>query len=404
MYIKSSIFRKGSERLRSKWTLRFRFEDDNGRPKERSYQFDKRIDAVDARPRIEADLKKTYGRSAKGEKMKFSELAEYAKATFYQKAVIVEGRKIDGVRSHGRTMTMINTLTEYFGKKRLMDITRGDLSVYKAWRIKLGDRRGKGAELPAEERKPIRLSSVNRELATLRHMLKNALAEGWLTKDVFAGSKAIDKDAETARTRTLTASEESLLLASCGGGKRSIAYIRKGKPVTADINEHNPYLRAIILLALDSAMRRGEILKLNWEDLDFEIGIIQVRGTHTKTQRSRITPLTERVKRELETLPNFGAGGNIFPFADFKKSWQTALKLAEINGLTFHDLRRTAITRMQMRGVAMGIAAEIAGHARLETTQRHYTSTDDVSIIRDVAARINTANEERVESWPDNIE
>ena len=405
MEIKSSIFRRGSKgdktaKLYDKpWTLRFIFGDETGSRRNKTYQFEKKIDAIDARPKIEADLKETHGQSIKGEKMTFSTLAEYAKAHFYKEAVIVEGRKIDGIRSHGRTMTLVNTLVQYFGSKKLSDITRGDLVAYKSWRIKQGDRRGKAADLPAKDRNPVKLSSVNRELATMRHILKNALAEGWITKDVFAGSKVIDKDAETARTRTLTAIEELRLLEACSanGRARSVTYLRNGKNVTAAIERENQYLKAITLLALDSAMRRGEILKLSWQDVDFDNGIIHVRGTHTKTQKARITPLTARVTAELGTLPGFGEKANIFPFADFKRSWKTALKVAGINGLTFHDLRRTAITRMQTRGVAMGIAAEIAGHARLETTQRHYTSTDDISIVRDVAAKIDAANDAQIQ-------
>lgn len=400
MEIKSSIFRRGSKGDKSArsydkpWTLRFVFTDEFGQRRSKTYQFEKKIDAIDARAKIKADLKKTHGRSAIGEKMTFADLADYAKANFYKEAVIVEGRKIDGIRSHRPAMTAITNLVSFFRQKKLTDITKADLTAYKTWRIKQGDRRGKAAELPAKDRKPVRLSSVNRELATMRHMMKNALAEGWITRDVFAGSKAIDKDAETARTRTLTGDEEELLLAVCGseGGTRTVTYLRKGKTVSADIKADNPYLKAIILLALDSAMRRGEILKLSWADVDFETGIIRVRGTHTKTQKARVTPLTKRVKSEIQTLPTFGTEGKIFPFSDFKKSWQTALRLAGIEGLTFHDLRRTAITRMQTHGVPMGIAAEIAGHARLETTRKHYTSTDDISIVQGVAAKIDAAN------------
>jgi integrase len=407
MEIKSSIFRRGSKgdktaKLYDKpWTLRFIFQDETGNQRNKTYQFAKRIDAIDERPRIEADLKTTHGRSAKGEKMTFADLAGHAKSSFYKEAVIVEGRKIDGIRSHGRTMTLVNTLIQFFGKKKLSEITRGDLTAYKSWRISQGDRRGKAADLPAKDRKPVKLSSVNRELATMRHILKNALAEGWITKDVFVGSKAIDKDAETARVRTLTAKEESRLLDACSanGESRRVTYIRNGRPVTASIERENRYLKAITLLALDSAMRRGEILKLRWQDVDFENGIIHVQGTHTKTQKGRITPLTERVTAELVNLTGFAENGNIFPFADFKKSWKTALRLSGIEGLTFHDLRRTAITRMQTRGVPMGIAAEIAGHARLETTQRHYTSIDDIAIVQAVGAKIDAANIETMNEF-----
>jgi integrase len=63
------------------------------------------------------------------------------------------------------------------------------------------------------------------------------------------------------------------LLAACQG-ERTITYKRKlrGKEqeVTAKISEDNPHLKAIIILALDSGMRRGEIFKLRWEDIDFE--------------------------------------------------------------------------------------------------------------------------------------
>lgn len=397
MEIKSSIFRRGSKggkdgkNYEKPWTLRFLFADETGRQRKKTYQFAKKLDAIDARPSIEADLKMTHGRSAMGEKMTFKDLAQYAQANFYKQAVIAEGRKIDGIRSHAPAMTAIKNLVAFFGHKRIGEITKGDLTAYKGWRIKQGDRRGNGADLPAKERKPVKLSTVNRDLATMRHMLKKAIDEGWITKDVFKGSNAIDKDAELARTRTLTANEEMLLLGSCSG-TRCITYRRKGKVITAKIEADNPYLKAVILLALDSGMRRGEILKLCWEDVDFENGIVYVRGTHTKTQKSRVVPLTDRVAAGLRNLEGFAERGKVFPFSDFKKSWSTALKIAGIDDLTFHDLRRTAITRWQREGVAMGIAAEIAGHARLETTRKHYTSTHDLSIVRDVAAKINATN------------
>src|SRR5580765_7020738 len=98
------------------------------------------------------------------------------------------------------------------------------------------------------------------------------------------------------------------------------------------------------------------------------MGIIKILGTHTKTQRTRSVPMTNRTKAELTSLPNLDISGKIFPFNDFKRSWATAVKVAKIDGLHFHDLRRTFVTRLQMGGVSIGIAAELAGHSRLETT------------------------------------
>ncbi len=217
------------------------------------------------------------------------------------------------------------------------------------------------------------------------------------------GSKAIDADAETAKTRTLTDAEEMRLLTSCTG-TRAIEYKRKGKTLTAEIDANNPHLKAMILLGLDSGMRRGEILTLDWTDIDLDADVIKILGTHTKTQKKRSVPMTRRTKAELLALPNFESCGRVFPFGDFKRSWATALRLAKIDGLTFHDLRRTFVTRLQAGGVSIGIAAELAGHSRLETTQKHYTSTDNLAVVQDATGKINAANDARLNHWPETIE
>lgn len=408
MEIKHTIFRRGKQgaddagSYRKPWTLRFTFTNQLGGTKRKTYQFATRNDAVDARAKLEAELKTTQGQSVVGDKMTFRDLANYAKATFYRPAEIVQGRKVAGIKSYRPAYTAIDSLIGYFGNRKLASLTRNDLDGYKSWRLKQGDRRGTRGKLKPSERKPVKLSTVNRDLATFKHLVKFAHAEGWISRDVTLGSKAIDADAETSRTRTLTDSEEMRLLASCGG-KRTVEYKRKGRDVKAIVEADNPHLKAIILLGLDSGMRRGEILKLDWKDINFETGIIKILGTHTKTQRTRTVPLTKRTKAELLALPNSGTRGRVFPFNDFKRSWATAVKVARIDGLNFHDLRRTFVTRLQIGGVSIGIAAELAGHARLETTQKHYTSTDNAAVVQDATSKINAANEEREMQWPDII-
>jgi integrase len=394
MEIKYSIFRrgkKGSEDAKSYkkvWTLRFTLTDELGNPKRKTYQFATRNDALDARTRLEAELSKTHGKSVIGNKMTFRDLAAYAKRSFYRPAEIVDGRKVAGIKAHRQTCILIDSLVRYFGDKRLANITRNDLDGYKSWRLKQGDRRGKLGQLKPSERKPVSLSTVNRSLAIFKHMMKFAHAEGWISRDVTLGSKAIDSDAEKARTRTLTASEEALLLASCVG-TRNVTYQRKGRGVTASVSLDNPYLKAVILLGLDAGLRRNEVLTLEWRDIDFERGFLHVQSRHTKTQRSRNVPLCDRLKSELVALPNFGMNGKIFPFADFKRSWATALRVAGIGGLTFHDLRRTFVTRLSVKGVPLAVVGKLAGHSTLATTQKHYISTDDLSIIDEIRARLD---------------
>lgn len=404
MEIKTRIFKRGkqggqNENRKRLWVLRIEYFDSVAdKAKRIDRYFAKREDAIDARPGLESDIRKTYGQVFAGDKMTFADLARKSKATFYKEAVFLGGRKVDGIKSKQTTHGFIDTLTEYFGKRRIGLITVADLKAYKQWRFEQGSRRGKWRERK-EKFVPVSLSTINRELATMRHMMKFAFSEGWVTKDIFFGAKVIDAGAELERTRTLTDAEEALLLACCSGSFK-IHYKRnlrgKDREDEATVKRDNPYLRTIIVLALDSAMRQGEILKLRWQDIDLEGGLIRVISGHTKTERERIVPLSDRAKDELRALPSFASKGTVFPITNFRRAWVTTKRLAGIEDLRFHDLRRSAITRMNLRNIPLAVAGKIAGHARLETTVKHYVATD-AEIVQDVAAKINAANAERIQ-------
>ena len=199
------------------------------------------------------------------------------------------------------------------------------------------------------------------------------------------------------RTRLLTKVEEIRLLDACQG-TRTITYKRKKRgteneteEITAVHDIDNPHLKAIIILAIDSGMRRGEIFKLRWHDIDFDNNLIRIVGTHTKTERERIAPLSDRAKDELEKLKSITKGENPFPFVDIKRSFATAKRLAKIDDLHFHDLRRTAITRWLQQGTSLAFAGKFAGHSQLQTTMKHYTSTD-AGMIQEMNERMNNFN------------
>lgn len=410
MKINQSIFTRGKKGGDAKgyantWTLRLTHTDERGDSTSKTWQYATKQDAKDDIENRKAELIQFVESKGLdlGDVKTFKQWAEFAKADFYRPAVMTEGRKVAGIKAHRQTHILIDQLVECFDNKPLAKFSKYDLDRYKIWRLEQGDRRGEKGKLESKERNAVKLSTVNRGLAILKHLLIEAHDAGLIAKNVTKGSKAIDADAETARTRTLTDAEEMRLLASCTG-TRSVSYKRKGKDVKATVDADNPHLKAVIFLGLDSGMRRGEILTLEWTDIDFDAGIIKILGTHTKTQRTRSVPMTNRTKAELLALANFGTRGKVFPFNDFKRSWGTAVKVANINGLEFRDLRRTFVTRLQTGGVSIGIAAELAGHSRIETTQKHYTSTDNAAVVQDATAKINAANDARLNQWPDTIE
>lgn len=400
MEIKSTVFKRKAGKSKGKWIARIEYIDqETGKTITRERTKERRADAIDERDRLINDTKKSHGGIRAGERMSFDQLADRCDKLFYKRAVIVEGRKIEGVRSFATAQNYLKLLKEFFGKRRIGSITTDNLKDYRRWRLKTGSRR---PEVIAKGKfVPVKLATINRELSAMRRMMRYAYGQGWITKDIFFNADVIDADAEIERKRLLTEAEETRLLAACQG-ERQTSYTRnhygKDREVTANISVDNPHLKALIMLAIDAGMRRGEILKLRWQDIDFQTNLIHILGTHTKTQKERYAPLTERVKAELTRVREFTPGEMPFPFLDFKRSWATAKRIAGIDDLHFHDLRRTALTRWQRYGLPLALAGKMAGHTNLQTTMKHYTATDS-DIIRNFAETINSVH---ADAMPDN--
>lgn len=391
MEIKGKVFKRKSGKSKDKWIIRVEYFDEiSGRKRYMNRHADKRADALDELNRLIDETKKSHGQMQTGERMTFDDLASICEANFYKPAVIVEGRKVAGVRAFKTVAGQINMLKRFFGKRLIRQITTESLTDYKLWRLKNGSMHPTVRD--KSEYKPIKLATINRELSTMRRMMRFAYGKGWIMRDIFFNAKVIEMSAEIERTRLLTVHEEIRLLAACQG-EREVEYTRfrhgKEEKITATHGVDNPHLKAMILLAVDSGLRRGEILKLSWGDFDFENNLVTILGTHTKTERERLAPLSQRAMDELNRIRKFTRGEKPFPFAEFKRSFATAKRLAGIDDLHFHDLRRTAITRWLQQGNPLALAGKLAGHSQLQTTMKHYISTD-IEMVRGIAEQMNT--------------
>lgn len=383
MDIKSKVFKRRSGKSKDKWMVRIEYFDHlTGKNRSMERHTDKRSEAIETRNRLIDEVKTSHGQSQTGERMTFSDLVTICKKSFYKPATIVDGRKIAGVRSYETVRLQLESLNAFFGKQLLRQITKESLESYKLWRLKKGEEKLK---------RSLKISTINRELSTMRRMMRFAYSEGWILKDIFFNAKVIDVSAEMERSRLLTPGEEIRLLEACQG-KREVVYERilrgKKENITATHDVDNPHLKAILLLAIDSGLRKGEILKLRWQDFDFENNLIRILGTHTKTERERLAPLSKRAIDELKRIKRFSFDEKPFPFLNFKRSFATAKRLAAIENLQFRDLRRTAITKWQQQEIPLGVAGKLAGHTQLQTTMKHYTSTD-AQMVREVANKIN---------------
>jgi integrase len=137
------------------------------------------------------------------------------------------------------------------------------------------------------------------------------------------------------------------------------------------------HIHPIVVVALHSGMRQGEILGLTWENVDFEQKTIFV--AHTKTGRPRKLPMSEPVETELRSLKQDAAlHEHVFSYArtglkltTFRHAWEGACSAAKISGLRFHDLRHTFATRLRARGVHEMDIMSLLGHTTLQMTSRY---------------------------------
>lgn len=135
-------------------------------------------------------------------------------------------------------------------------------------------------------------------------------------------------------------------------------------------NDTNPWLGPIVRLAIHTGMRQGELLSLRWDDLDME----KRTGTlkDTKNGEMRVVPLSSAARTVLEDLAR-SISGQVFTIDQnvLKIRFRRACKRAGITGLTFHDLRHEATSRLFERGLNVMEVAAITGHKTLQMLKRY---------------------------------
>lgn len=138
---------------------------------------------------------------------------------------------------------------------------------------------------------------------------------------------------------------------------------------------HWDRLYLLVLFALTTGARRGELLKLTWKDLDFTNKVARLETT--KNLEPRLLPLLKPVVEELmrfrETSDHRVFPSSVDPYSpfDFKKAWQKALREAELENIRFHDLRHTAASNMVSNNRTLFEAGTLLGHKQSSTTMRY---------------------------------
>ncbi len=135
------------------------------------------------------------------------------------------------------------------------------------------------------------------------------------------------------------------------------------------------HLKPIIVAALNTGMRRGEIFRLTWDRVDFFNETITV--VETKNGETRIIPMNQLLKETLQQLREKSKNRYVFCgkdgrlLKDVRTAFEIAKKKAKIYPLRFHDLRHTFATRLIEKGVDLPTVKKILGHKSINMTMRY---------------------------------
>ena len=134
----------------------------------------------------------------------------------------------------------------------------------------------------------------------------------------------------------------------------------------------NPFMKPMTILALHTAIRKGELLALTWQNIYWDDHIIRLTRTKNKSERS--IPLTVEAEEALRTLQALAIEGQtaVIPITDnaHRLSWSRIRKRAKVH-VRFHDLRHESISRFFERGLTIPEVQSISGHKTLEQLNRY---------------------------------
>src|SRR3989442_137724 len=241
-------------------------------------------------------------------------------------------------RSLASDKAFLNWFKDYFGAETLLaQVTAARISAWKAERL--------AATCPKTGR-PYSPAAVNRPLAALHHLLKLAHEE-W---EAIAAVPRIrlEREAE-GRVRWLEADEEARLLDACRASR-------------------NPWLAGIVTVALETGLRRGELLGLTWDRVDLSRAVIRLELT--KNGRRREVPMRQAVYDVLASLPE-PRQGKVWKLRDIRTAFENAVEVARLDDFHFHDLRHHFASWFMMNGGQLLALKEILGHRSLRMTERY---------------------------------
>jgi integrase len=254
----------------------------------------------------------------------------------------------EGKRSLRDDRQNLARLSTALGREaRITDATASWIADYKVARMQ--------TVIPRDgELRSIAPATLNRELASLRHLL-NLAHDEWQVLSVLPKIKLL-KEPE-GRIRWLEPEEEFRLLEACRAS-------------------HTRHLADVVTVALETGMRKSELLGLTWDRVDLSRGVFRLEGTSrrsgdgTKSKKRRDVPMRQVVDKILAARPE-PRQGRVWPVGSIRKAFENAVAVAQIDDFVFHDCRHHFASWYVMRGGSLSSLQKILGHASITMTMKY---------------------------------
>ncbi|MDA0857050.1 MAG: site-specific integrase [Proteobacteria bacterium] len=267
-------------------------------------------------------------------------------------------QEVKALDSYVRMTQQIKSLSRLTNTNQVVrDLTILQLEEYAVRRLQESS--------PTKRGQTIAPKTVKEELNLLRNILNRALRYEFISKIPVSRYPVIKID--NIRKRVFSEVEYQLLLEVC--------------PL---------WLRRIVIMARGTGMRQGEILKLQWSDVDLKTGFVRLNASMTKTDEARLVRLLPEVIAMLNDTPRALHTQQVFLSATNKpipywttyvqKTWKQSLEKAGIEGACFHDLRHDFVTRAMRNGNASHVVMKQVGH-KSDSMLRRYQLIDEKDLL-----------------------
>ncbi len=234
----------------------------------------------------------------------------------------------------------------------------------------------------------LRNASINRRAAALKTLLNWAVAHELLPTNPLASLKKLPEVDSDVKIRYLSPDERARLFAAIDAREARLRAERR-RTLDGGHRQYLPpleglpfvdYFKPLVILALNTGIRRNALFSLRWEDVDLDHATIHLTAANAKNKKDAYLPLNSTAEEALRLWRSQAPANNplVFPspltgskMNSCKKVWHSVLKSANIANFRWHDMRHDFASRLVMAGVDLNTVRELMTHSDISMTLRY---------------------------------